>query len=551
MFQSLGDDLEQFQIKNKMAKQIVYSEHARQALLKGIDKVANIVKMTLGPKGRNVILDKSGSPIITNDGVTIAKEIELKDKFENMGAKLIKEVASQTQDKAGDGTTTATLLAQIMITEGLKNVAAGSNPIEIKKGIEIATEKVVQFLKQKSVAVNSREQIAQVATISANNDEYIGNLIAEAMQKVGSKGVITVEEAKSIETTLELVEGMQLDKGYLSPYMVTDSEKMEVSYEEPYILITDKSISSVKELVPTLEAVSQEGKPLLIIAEELEGEALTTIVINLLRGALKVSAVKAPGFGDEKSELLEDIAILTGARVISKDKNDKLEEVTLQDLGSASKVRVKKDETLVIEGKGKKSEIEKRIKAIENRIKIEASEYTIEDLRKRLGKLSGGVAVINVGAATETELKEKKIRIDDALHATKAAVEEGVVPGGGLTLIHAMKELDLLDLPGEQAIGRNIVRKALEGPIKQIAENAGRDGSEILAHLRSKDESIGYNAKTDIFEDLSKAGVIDPTKVVRNALQSAASIASMVLTTEGIVADFDEKKDKTRAEIIF
>src|SRR3989344_1476361 len=551
MFQSLGDDLEQFQIKNKMAKQIVYSEHARQALLKGIDKVANIVKMTLGPKGRNVILDKSGSPIITNDGVTIAKEIELKDKFENMGAKLIKEVASQTQDKAGDGTTTATLLAQIMITEGLKNVAAGSNPIEIKKGIEIATEKVVQFLKQKSVAVNSREQIAQVATISANNDEYIGNLIAEAMQKVGSKGVITVEEAKSIETTLELVEGMQIDKGYLSPYMVTDSEKMEVSYEEPYILITDKSISSVKELVPALEAVSQEGKPLLIIAEELEGEALTTIVINLLRGALKVCAVKAPGFGDEKSELLEDIAILTGARVISKDKNDKLEEVTLQDLGSASKVRVKKDETLVIEGKGKKSEIEKRIKAIENRIKIEASEYTIEDLRKRLGKLSGGVAVINVGAATETELKEKKIRIDDALHATKAAVEEGVVPGGGLALIHAMKELDLLVLPGEQAIGRNIVRKALEGPIKQIAENAGRDGSEILAHLRSKDESIGYNAKTDIFEDLSKAGVIDPTKVVRYALQSASSIASMVLTTEGIVADFDEKKDKTRAEIIF
>ena len=528
-----------------MAKQIVYSEHARQALLKGIDKVANIVKMTLGPKGRNVILDKSGSPLITNDGVTIAKEIELKDKFENMGAKLIKEVASQTQDKAGDGTTTATLLAQIMITEGLKNVAAGSNPIEIKKGIEIATEKVVQFLKQKSVAVNSREQIAQVATISANNDEYIGNLIAEAMQKVGSKGVITVEEAKSIETTLELVEGMQIDKGYLSPYMVTDSEKMEVSYEEPYILITDKSISSVKELVPALEAVSQEGKPLLIIAEELEGEALTTIVINLLRGALKVCAVKAPGFGDEKSELLEDIAILTGARVISKDKNDKLEEVTLQDLGSASKVRVKKDETLVIEGKGKKSEIEKRIKAIENRIKTEASEYTIEDLRKRLGKLSGGVAVINVGAATETELKEKKIRIDDALHATKAAVEEGVVVGGGVALLHAIKEIDSLNLHNEQAIGAKIVKTALSSPVKQIAQNAGKEGSEVMTNLTGKDMKFGYNAKTDKYEDLFASGVIDPTKVVRNALQTASSIAGMVVTTEALVADYeDEDKEK-------
>src|SRR3989344_2874097 len=545
MFQSLGDDLEQFQIKNKMAKQIVYSEHARQALLKGIDKVANIVKMTLGPKGRNVILDKSGSPIITNDGVTIAKEIELKDKFENMGAKLIKEVASQTQDKAGDGTTTATLLAQIMITEGLKNVAAGSNPIEIKKGIEIATEKVVQFLKQKSVAVNSREQIAQVATISANNDEYIGNLIAEAMQKVGSKGVITVEEAKSIETTLELVEGMQIDKGYLSPYMVTDSEKMEVSYEEPYILITDKSISSVKELVPALEAVSQEGKPLLIIAEELEGEALTTIVINLLRGALKVCAVKAPGFGDEKSELLEDIAILTGARVISKDKNDKLEEVTLQDLGSASKVKVKKDETLVIEGKGKKSEIDKRVKSIEARIKTETSEYTIEDLRKRLGKLSGGVAVINVGAATETELKEKKIRIDDALHATKAAVEEGVVVGGGVALLHAIKEIDSLNLHNEQAIGAKIVKTALSSPVKQIAQNAGKEGSEVMTNLTGKDMKFGYNAKTDKYEDLFASGVIDPTKVVRNALQTASSIAGMVVTTEALVADYeDEDKDK-------
>ena len=530
-----------------MAKQLLFNENARQALLRGIDKVANTVKMTLGPKGRNVILDKSGSPLITNDGVTIAKEIELKDKFENIGAKLIKEVASQTQDKSGDGTTTATLLAQVMITEGLKNIAAGSNPIEIKKGIELTTGRVVHFLKEKSVAVNSREQIAQVATISANNDEYIGNLIAEAMHKVGSKGVITVEEAKSIETTLELVEGMQLDRGYISPYMITDSERMEVSYENPYILITDKSISSVKELVPTLEAVSQEGKPLLIIAEELEGEALTTIVINLLRGALKVSAVKAPGFGDEKAELLEDIAILTGGRVISKDKNDKLEEVTLEDLGSASKVKVGKDITLIIEGKGNKAGIEKRIKAIENRISSETSEYAIEDLRKRLGKLSGGVAVINVGAATETELKEKKMRIDDALHATKAAVEEGVVAGGGVTLLHAIKELESLQLQGEQAIGEKIVKTALSAPIKQIAQNAGKEGSEVITNLSGKPFNFGYNAKTDKYEDLFKAGVIDPTKVVRNALQTASSIAAMVITTEALVADFEDE-DKVSAE---
>ncbi len=528
-----------------MAKQLLFNENARQALLRGIDKVANTVKMTLGPKGRNVILDKSGSPLITNDGVTIAKEIELKDKFENIGAKLIKEVASQTQDKAGDGTTTATLLAQVMIVDGLKNITAGNNPIEIKKGIEIATERVVHFLKQKSVAVHSREQIAQVATISANNDEYIGNLIAEAMQKVGHKGVITVEEAKSIDTTLELVEGMQLDKGFLSPYMVTDSERMEVSYEDPYILITDKSISSIKELVPTLEAVSQEGKPLLIIAEEVEGEALTTIVINLLRGALKVCAVKAPGFGDDKAELLQDIATLTGAKVFSKDKNDKLEDVKLSDLGSASKVRIKKEETLIIEGKGNKQDIEKRIKNIEARISQETSEYTIEDLRKRLGKLSGGVAVINVGAATETELKEKKMRIDDALHATKAAVEEGVVAGGGITLLHAIKELDTLHLSGEQGIGVKIVRNSLTAPIKQIAMNAGKEGSEVITNLTGKEFNFGYNAKTDKYEDLFRSGVIDPTKVVRNALQSASSIAAMVITTEALVTDYDdEDKDK-------
>jgi chaperonin GroEL len=528
-----------------MSKQIIFDENARKSLLNGIDKVANTVKVTLGPKGRNVILDKHSSPLITNDGVTIAKEIELKDKFENIGAKLIKEVASQTQDKAGDGTTTATLLAQQMIREGLKNIAAGSNPIEIKKGIERATEKVVQYLKEKSVPVNTKEQIAQVATTSANNDEYIGNLIADAMEKVGSKGVITVEEAKSIETTLELVEGMQLDKGYLSPYMATDQEKMETSYEDPYILITDKSISNVKELVPALEAVSQQSRPFLIIAEDIEGEALTTIVLNLLRGALKVCAVKAPGFGDEKRELLEDIAILTGGKFLSKDKNDKLENVTLQDMGSAAKIKVTKEETLIIQGNGDKSRIEQRIKSIESRINQETSEYTVEDLRKRLAKLSGGVAVINVGAPTETELKEKKMRIDDALHATKAAVEEGVVCGGGLALLHAMAQLNSLELPEEQEIGMRIIKKSLESPIRQIAENSGKDGSEIIANLKGREEDTGYNARTDTYENLFSAGVIDPTKVVRNALQSASSIASMVLTTEGLVADYDEEKDKS------
>lgn len=530
-----------------MAKQIVYDENARQAVLRGIDKVANIVKMTLGPKGRNVILDKDPSPLITNDGVTIAKEIELKDKFENIGAKLIKEVASQTQDKAGDGTTTAAVLTQIMVTEGVKNIAAGANPMAIKKGIEAATANVVQYLKEKSVKVQDRNQIAQVATISANNDEKIGKLIAEAMEKVGSDGVITVEEAKSIETTLDVVEGMQLDKGYLSPYMVTDQEKMEVSFEDPYILITDKSISSVKELIPALEAVSHEGKPLLIIAEELEGEAMTTLVINVLRGAIKVCAVRAPGFGDDKKEILEDIAILTGGRVITKDKEDKLEDIKPEDFGSAAKVKITKDETLIIEGKGDKKAIEKRISFIKNKINSETSEFMQEDLRKRLGKLSGGVAVINVGAATETELKEKKMRIDDALHATKAAVEEGIIPGGGLMLYYASKELEHLKLPEEQMIGARIVKKSLEAPIRQIAANAGREGSEVIANLHGKEYGIGYNAQTDKYEKLFDSGVIDPTKVVRNALQTSASIAAMTLTTEALVADYEEE-DKEKAE---
>lgn len=527
-----------------MSKQIVFDETARKALLTGINKVADTVKVTLGPKGRNVILDRSGSPLVTNDGVTIAKEIELKDKFENMGAKLIKEVASQTQERAGDGTTTAALLAQLMITEGLKNITAGNNPIEIKKGIEAATTKIVNYLKEKSIKVSSKEQIAQVATISANNDEYIGGLIADAMEKVGSDGVITVEESKSIDTYLEVVEGMQFDKGYLSPYMASDQEKMETAYDDPYILITDRSISNVKELVPALEAVSQEGRPLLIVAEDVEGEALTMLVLNLLRGALKVCAVKAPGFGDEKTEMLEDIAILTGGKFLSKDKDDKLENITVSDLGTAKKIKVSKDQTLIIEGNGKKEKILDRVKSIKHRIDNESSEYTREDLRKRLAKLSGGVAVINVGAATETELKEKKMRIDDALHATKAAVEEGVVTGGGLTLLNAMKELDSLGLTGERGIGVKIVRKTLEGPIKQIAFNAGKDGAEVLANLNGKDLGIGYNAQNDTYEDLFKAGVIDPTKVVRNGIQTASSIAAMVLTTEALVADFDEDKDK-------
>src|SRR3989338_4403818 len=440
-----------------MPKQLTFNENARKSLLAGINKVANTVKMTLGPKGRNIILDKDPMPLITNDGVTIAKEIELKDKFENIGAKLIKEVASQTQDKAGDGTTTATLLAQLMITEGLKNITAGSNPVEVKKGIELATNKVVQYLKQKSVQIATKEQIAQVATISANNDEKIGSLIADAMEKVGTNGVITVEEAKSIETHLELVEGMQFDKGYLSPYMVTEPEKMEVSFEDPYIFITDKSISAVKDLVPVLELVTREGRPLIIIAEDIEGEALTTLVINLIRGAIKVCAVKAPGFGDEKHALLEDIAILTGGRLISKEADEKIENVTLKDLGSAKKIKVTREDTVIIEGYGDKDKIEKRTRQIASQIEAETSEYKKEDLQKRLGKLSGGVAVINVGAATEKELKEKKIRIDDAMHATKAAVEEGVVPGGGIALLHAIKELSSLSLPEEQAIGVRIV----------------------------------------------------------------------------------------------
>ncbi len=533
------------------AKQIVYDEHARQALLRGVDKVANTVKMTLGPKGRNVVLDKATHPLITNDGVTIAKEISLHDKFENIGAKLIKEAATKTQDNAGDGTTTSTLLAQIMVAEGLKNITSGANPIEVKRGIEKATAKVVELLKKKSVDVKDKEKITQVATVSANNDEIIGQLIAQAMEKVGNNGVITVEEGKSIETTLELVEGMQFERGFVSPYMATDHEKMICEFEDPYILLTDKKLSSMKELVPLLEKAAREGRSLLIIADDVEGEAQTAIILNLIRGAIKVCAVKAPGFGDEKKDMLDDLAVLTGATVVSEDKGLKLDKFMENWLGSARKIRVDNEKTIVVEGKGSKTDLDARKKMLDSQIKLADSDYKKTDLKKRLAKLGGGVAVIKVGAATETEMQEKKMRIDDALNATKAAVEEGVVVGGGVALFRAVSGLNDTKLQGDEAVGLQIVKRALEEPVRQIAKNAGKEGAEVVARLKADaNENVGYNAKTDIFEDLFKAGVIDPTKVVRNALQNAASIAGMVLTTEALVTDFDEEKDETSPTII-
>ena len=532
-------------------KQIIFNEYARQALLRGVDKVANTLKVTLGPMGKTVILDKIGNPIVSNDGVTIAKEIELHDKFENIGAKLIKEVSSRTQDTAGDGTTTASVLAQVLVNESLKNVAAGANSVEIKKGIERATEAVVEFLQKKSAAVSGKEKIRQVATISANNDEEIGRIISDAMEKVGSHGVITVEEAKSIETSLEVVEGMQFDRGFVSPYMVSDPEKMICELDEPYILITDKKISTIKQLVPVLERAAGEGKPLFIIAEDVEGEAVTTLVLNLLRGALKVCAVKSPGYGEEQKEILQDIAVLTGGKVVSEEKGMKIEELEEDVLGSARRISVNSEKTIIIEGKGDKKEIEKRKKIIETQIEREDSEYKKEDLRKRLAKLGGGVAVVKVGAATETEMKEKKLRIDDALNATKAAVEEGVVVGGGIALYRAIPSVENLRLDGDQKIGMEIVKKALEEPVRQISENAGKEGAEIIAYLKKEsDENMGYNAKTDKFENLVTAGVIDPTKVVRSALQNAASIAAMIVTTEALVADFDAEKDEKKEMII-
>lgn len=527
-----------------MAKQILFDEQARKKLLAGVDKLVNTVKVTLGPKGRNIILGKSfGSPTVINDGVTIAKEIELECPFENMGAQLVKEVASKTQDVAGDGTTTATVLAQAMVHEGLKNIAAGANPIDVKKGIEKATKIIVDAIKGKSVDVKTKERILQVATISANNDPEIGQLIAHAMEKVGHDGVITVEEAKSMETTLDVVEGMQFDRGYLSPYMVTDAEKMEAVLEDPFVLLYDKKIASMKDLIPVLEAVAQQGRPLFIVCEDLEGEALATIVLNILRGAIKVVAVKAPGFGDDQKAMLEDLAMLTGAQVISEDKGMKLEKVTAAMLGRAKKVKVNKEETVLVEGAGDKAQMKKRIAQLKAQLEKTESEYDKKDIHKRIAKLSGGVAVVNVGAATETEMKEKKSRVDDALHATRAAVEEGVVVGGGLTLFRAAPVLDTVTGENQdQQTGIALVRRAIEEPLRQIAVNAGRDGSVVIERLQKADYNVGYNAKTDVIEDLFAAGVIDPTKVTRTALQNAASIAGMLLTTEALVGDKPEEK---------
>ncbi len=525
------------------AKQLIFEENARQALQEGIDKVANAVKSTLGPRGRNVIIDQENKPQVTNDGVTIAKSIELTDKFENIGAKLIKEVASNTQDNAGDGTTTATVIAQTLIHEGLKNVTAGANPMEVKKGIQQATTRVIEELKKHSTPVKGQEGIAQVGTISANNDQQVGELIAQAMQKVGSDGVITVEEAKSLETHLEVVEGMEFDEGYVSPYMATDQEKMEASYENARLLITDKKISAMKDIVPALELTARDGKPLVIVAEDVEGEALTTLVLNILRGSLKVCAIKAPGFGDEKKELLQDIATLTGGEFLAEDTGVDLEAITPAQLGVAKKIRISKEKTVIVEGKGDKQTIQDRVGMLKAQISS-AEGYKQEQLQKRLAKLTGGVAVINVGAATETELKEKKMRIDDALHATKAAVEEGVVPGGGVTLYRVSQALSgKLELESdEQQVGAEMVLKALQAPMRQIAHNAGKEAAEVASNVKDKKGAYGYNARTDTYEDLQKAGVIDPTKVVRNGIQAATSIAAMVLTTETLIAEYDDEK---------
>lgn len=531
-------------------KQIIYSEDARQALLKGVDKVANTVKITLGPKGRNVVLDKFSTPLVTNDGVTIAKEIELVDKFENMGAKLIKEIASKTQDNAGDGTTTAVLLGQAIIREGLKNITAGANPMEVKKGIEKSVKAVVENLRSKSTLVSDKEKISQVATISANNDEEIGSLIAEAMQRVGKDGVITVEDGKSMDTHLEVVEGMQFDKGFVSPYMATNQEKMITELEDPYIFITDKKLSSFKQMIPILEKSAQEGRPLLIIADDIEGEAQAALIINIIKGALKVCAVKCPGYGEDQKEILEDIAALTGGKVVSEDKGMKLEELSGEELGTARRVVVTAEKTIIVEGKGSKNDIDKRRKILEAQIANADSDYKKEELKKRLGKISGGVAVIKVGAVTETELEEKKMRIDDALNATKAAVEEGVVVGGGVALFRAKHALESQKFNGDEQIGLNIIKKILEEPLRQIARNSGKEESEVVANISNKENNFGYNAKTDVFEDLFKSGVIDPMKVVRNSLQNAASVAAMVLTTEALVADFDQEKDKKNSDAI-
>jgi len=550
-FQSLEE-------KRIMAKQIVHGEESRQAILRGVNLLADAVKVTLGPKGRNVVIEKKfGSPTITKDGVTVAKEIELKDGLENMGAQMVREVASKTSDVAGDGTTTATVLAQAIYREGVKTVAAGANPMAMKRGIEKAVSLVCGAFDKKTgerakgeldkfSKPVSGEMIAQVGTISANNDETIGHIIAEAMKKVGKDGVITVEESKTLETQLEVVEGMQFDRGYLSPYFVTDPERMEVALENCYILINEKKISSMKDLLPLLEQIAKSGKPLLIIAEDVEGEALATLVVNKLRGTLQVAAVKAPGFGDRRKAMLQDIAILTGGKAITEDLGIKLENVQISDLGQVKKLTIDKDNTTLVEGKGKHSEIEGRVKEIRSQIDKTTSDYDREKLQERLAKLVGGVAVIKVGAATETEMKEKKARVEDAMHATRAAVEEGIVPGGGVALMRCGDAIEALKLEGDEKIGGHIVRRALEEPLRQIVGNAGEEGAIVVGRIRdSKENNFGYNAQTNKFEDLVKAGVIDPTKVTRTALQNAGSIASLMLTTEALVCEIPEEKKES------
>jgi chaperonin GroEL len=538
-----------------MAKQIIHGEDSRQAILRGVNVLADAVKVTLGPKGRNVVIEKKfGSPTITKDGVTVAKEIELKDGLENMGAQMVREVASKTSDIAGDGTTTATVLAQAIYREGVKTVAAGANPMALKRGIERAVQTIAGKLDKEGNRVNGEldklskpvqgDHIAQVGTISANNDETIGKIIAEAMKKVGKDGVITVEESKTLETQLEVVEGMQFDRGYLSPYFVTDPERMEVAIDNAYILINEKKISSMKDLLPLLEQIAKSGKPLLIIAEDVDGEALATLVVNKLRGTLQVAAVKAPGFGDRRKAMLQDIAILTGGKAITEDLGIKLENVQISDLGQAKKITIDKDNTTVVEGKGKHAEIEGRVREIRSQIDKTTSDYDREKLQERLAKLVGGVAVIKVGAATETEMKEKKARVEDAMHATRAAVEEGIVPGGGVALARCAASLEKVKAEGDEQIGINIVKRAITEPLRMIAENAGEEGAVVLGKvLEAKDNNFGYNAFSGEYEDLVKAGVLDPTKVVRTALQNAGSIASLMLTTEALVAEIPEKKE--------
>jgi len=525
------------------AKEIKFGEEARRSILKGVQILSDAVKVTLGPKGRNVVLEKKfGAPTITKDGVTVAKEVDLEDKFENMGAQMVKEVASKTSDVAGDGTTTATILAEAIYREGLKTVTAGANAMEVKKGIDKAVDAVVTGLKQLSTPIKGRTEIAQVAAISANNDEAIGKLIADAMEKVGKDGVITVEEAKGMETTLDVVEGMQFDRGYLSPYFITNPDRMECVLEDVYLLLYEKKISAMKDLLPLLEKTAQKGKPILIISEEVEGEALATLVVNKIRGTLQCAAVKAPGYGDRRRAMLEDIAVLTGGKLISEDIGLKLENVQISDCGQAKRVTIDKENTTIVEGAGKKADIQARIGRIKTEIDETTSDYDKEKLQERLAKLAGGVAVLNVGAATEVAMKEKKARVEDALHATRAAVEEGIVPGGGVAFIRTVSDLEKLKLPGDQQIGVNIVKRALEEPTRQLAANAGREGSVVVEQVKKDETNVGFNVMSEKYEDMVKAGIIDPTKVARTALQNASSIASLLVTTEAVVVEKPEEE---------